>query len=229
VGLVVIVAIIGAISGGGSGSHSTSTVASSTPSSTETSAPTAPSEHITPAPKAPTYCDRNVHVGRATTCAFAENVFRAYAQAIHASGGIGKRVQAKSAATGLTYSMICHGHGGTESTVACTGGKGAVVEFPYLAAHAYSTPSAVPAAPEEAESQPESEPEPETGSEGSGGGTDEVGSFSHEGDEQFCNEHECIGRFTEEPGTVVECSDGSFSHSGGISGACSDHGGEAEG
>jgi hypothetical protein len=56
---------------------------------------------------------------------------------------------------------------------------------------------------------------------------DEVGSTSHATDEQFCQEHECIGSFTTEDGTVVECSDGTYSHAGGISGACSDHGGES--
>ncbi len=58
---------------------------------------------------------------------------------------------------------------------------------------------------------------------------DEVGSTSHAGDTKFCEEHHCIGEFTTEDGTVVECSDGTFSHAGGLSGACSDHGGEASG
>jgi len=56
--------------------------------------------------------------------------------------------------------------------------------------------------------------------------TDEVGSSSHAGDTKFCAEHHCIGSFTTEGGTVVECSDGTYSHAGGISGACSYHGGE---
>jgi hypothetical protein len=68
---------------------------------------------------------------------------------------------------------------------------------------------------------------PPEGSGGEEGEEDEVGSSSHAGDAKFCEEHECIGEFESEPGTVVECSDGSYSHSGGISGACSDHGGEA--
>lgn len=56
---------------------------------------------------------------------------------------------------------------------------------------------------------------------------DHVGSASHAGDAKFCEEHRCIGNFTGEDGTVVECADGTFSHAGGISGACSDHGGES--
>ena len=56
--------------------------------------------------------------------------------------------------------------------------------------------------------------------------TDEVGSSSHAGDAQFCSEHHCIGSFTTEGGTVVECVDETYSHAGGIQGACSHHGGE---
>jgi hypothetical protein len=54
-----------------------------------------------------------------------------------------------------------------------------------------------------------------------------VGSSSHAEDSQFCSEHTCIGNFQGEGGTVVECADGSYSHAGGISGACSHHGGES--
>jgi hypothetical protein len=65
--------------------------------------------------------------------------------------------------------------------------------------------------------------------EASAEGEDRVGSNSHATDSTFCEEHECIGDFTTEGGTVVECSDGTYSHAGGIQGACSDHGGEKEG
>ncbi len=60
-----------------------------------------------------------------------------------------------------------------------------------------------------------------------GGEEDEVGSLSHATDGKFCSENECIGNFEGENGTIVECSDGTYSHAGGISGACSDHGGES--
>jgi hypothetical protein len=53
-----------------------------------------------------------------------------------------------------------------------------------------------------------------------------VGSSSHTTDSEFCSAHACIGSFTTENGTIVECSDGTYSHAGGIAGACSDHGGE---
>jgi hypothetical protein len=51
------------------------------------------------------------------------------------------------------------------------------------------------------------------------------GSTSHATDSEFCATHDCIGSFTTEPGYIVQCSDGTYSHSGGISGSCSRHGG----
>jgi hypothetical protein len=95
------------------------------------------------------------------------------------------------------------------------------------------SPSAetTPSEATETESTPVSPPSTE-GEEGeseseSTSGEDEPGSASHEGDEKWCREHECEGEFDSEPGTVVECTDGTWSHAGGISGACSHHGGEA--
>jgi hypothetical protein len=54
------------------------------------------------------------------------------------------------------------------------------------------------------------------------------GSYSHAGDTQFCStgSHVCIPNFPNGNGYVVQCVDGEWSHSGGLSGACSDHGGE---
>lgn len=89
--------------------------------------------------------------------------------------------------------------------------------------HTETTPAPPPpeTTPEPEPKTPESKP-PEGEKEG-------PGSFSHAEDEQFCSEHEnkCIPNFRNGHGTVVECSDGEWSHSGGLSGACSDHGGEA--
>jgi hypothetical protein len=45
----------------------------------------------------------------------------------------------------------------------------------------------------------------------------------------FCATHNCIPNFPNGRGTVVQCADGSYSHSGGIQGACSHHGGVAGG
>ena len=53
-----------------------------------------------------------------------------------------------------------------------------------------------------------------------------VGSLSHATDAEFCGMNTCIGNFTGEGGTIIQCVDGTYSHAGGISGACSRHGGE---
>lgn len=61
---------------------------------------------------------------------------------------------------------------------------------------------------------------------GSSGSSEGVGSTSHAGDAAFCASHTCIGDFEGEDGSIVECADGTYSHAGGLSGACSHHGGE---
>jgi hypothetical protein len=43
---------------------------------------------------------------------------------------------------------------------------------------------------------------------------------------RFCLTHTCIANFGNGHGSVVQCSDGEWSHSGGLSGACAYHGGE---
>ncbi len=42
----------------------------------------------------------------------------------------------------------------------------------------------------------------------------------------FCDTHDCIPSFDEGDGSIVQCADGEWSHSGGRPGACSSHGGE---
>ena len=66
---------------------------------------------------------------------------------------------------------------------------------------------------------------------GSGGGTLVLAALSLGacGSSDFCSSHDCIGNFANGRGYVVQCADGSYSHSGGISGACSHHGGESVG
>ena len=41
----------------------------------------------------------------------------------------------------------------------------------------------------------------------------------------FCDTHDCIPSFYEGSGSIVQCADGMWSHSGGVQGACSHHGG----
>jgi hypothetical protein len=45
------------------------------------------------------------------------------------------------------------------------------------------------------------------------------------GDAGFCSTHRCIANFDNGRGSIVQCRDGEWSHSGGLSGACSGHGG----
>ena len=49
---------------------------------------------------------------------------------------------------------------------------------------------------------------------------------SVQSDSDFCTTHECIANFDNGTGYIVQCVDGTWSHSGGIQGACSYHGGE---
>ena len=63
-----------------------------------------------------------------------------------------------------------------------------------------------------------------TSTSGSGEGP---GSHSHADDPGFCANHQCIANFSNGHGYIVQCADGEWSHSGGVSGACSEHGGES--
>jgi hypothetical protein len=188
----------------------------------------------------PQSCAFRDHIGE-----LAENTF----YEVYASRNLQEKYRAvmvHSPATNKDYELDCN-HSG--SLIACTSSplsQDIYVSFPQAAIAAYTESQAsayaskrdvghpgVTAAHriEETEARP-AVPKPESGEgeEGSSsGGEDEVGSSSHATDAKFCSEHECIGSFTTEGGTVVECSDGTYSHAGGISGACSHHGGEAEG
>lgn len=42
----------------------------------------------------------------------------------------------------------------------------------------------------------------------------------------FCAKHVCIPNFSNGHGSIVQCDDKEWSHSGGLQGACSHHGGE---
>jgi hypothetical protein len=43
--------------------------------------------------------------------------------------------------------------------------------------------------------------------------------------ERFCSKHRCIGDWQNARGYRVQCADGAYSFSGGVSGSCSGHGG----
>jgi hypothetical protein len=44
-------------------------------------------------------------------------------------------------------------------------------------------------------------------------------------DTSFCATHQCIASFAAGRGSIVQCADGEYSHSGGLPGVCSHHGG----
>jgi hypothetical protein len=89
-------------------------------------------------------------------------------------------------------------------------------------------PDSSPAPEEEEEPERESPPPDEEEGEACGGEVEGPGSTCHAEDEKFCGENTCIPNFPNGNGAVVRCNDGEYSHSGGLSGACSDHEGEAE-
>jgi hypothetical protein len=70
-----------------------------------------------------------------TSCPFAENVFKAYADNYQSNGEQSEvTVSADSPVTGKSYAMACGTNG---DTVACTGGNNAFVTFPMTAVEDY--------------------------------------------------------------------------------------------
>lgn len=158
-------------------------------------------------------CSPFFKAGSTTSCPFAQAVFTAFVSSEEKNGSkMLKQVSAYSPVTHENYTLKCTNYGGY---VACTGGRGAVVSFQARDALAgrgvRSTPSAPP---------PQQQPQPQPS-------VESPGSSSHATDSQFCSIHSCIENFPNGNGYIVQCSDGTWSHSGGLSGACSDHGGEA--
>jgi hypothetical protein len=154
-----------------------------------------------------------VTVAPDTSCGFADNVATIAGTAHHATGHYPANVTAFSPVTGKTYRLRCVIAGfGTELLCATLAPATGVVVLPFGASAA--------APPTTSTSQPApATPQPATAIEG-------AGSFSHATDSQFCSTHTCIENFPNGSGYIVQCADGEWSHSGGLSGACSDHGGE---
>jgi serine/threonine-protein kinase len=88
-----------------------------------------------------THCDQNITVGPHTSCGFADNVFKAYAAALHAAPRTPANYsfQASSPATGKSYALSCSASEGSNSTATCSTGTGATVTFPVQAARVYNT------------------------------------------------------------------------------------------
>ena len=141
----------------------------------------------------------NITVNQHTSCAFARIVAGEY----NANPSTG--FQARSPITGLTYTMHCQRSAGV---VACDDNSNS--ELAFNGPPPVSTSNAASSATSTSTDQ----------------STEGPGSFTYAGDEQFCSAHGCIENFPNGNGYVVQSRDGEWSHSGGISGACSDHGGE---
>jgi hypothetical protein len=176
-------------------------------------------------------CDPNIVVNATTSCAFADNAFYEYYKA--KQSGKASAIEVYSPTTHKNYELDCE----TENEVIGCGGspialniytsfsKSAMEAYDEQQATAYAASHAVGNPPHPYTPPPSHESQQSPSKESGGGGADEVGSYSHASDESFCQEHECIGEFESEDGYIVECQDGTYSHAGGKSGACSDHGG----
>jgi hypothetical protein len=162
-------------------------------------------------------CDTNITAKKhTTTCGFAENVFYEYWQA-----GGARSIRAYSPATGKSYRLSCEQAG---SGVTCSAGDGAIAKFSIASIDQYtsaqarafadshnvgttSTSTPTTAAPQAADPAPVDPP------------------AASDVSPDFCSTHDCIPNYPNGNGSTVQCSDGSYSQSGGIQGACSHHGG----
>lgn len=162
-------------------------------------------------------CDPSISAKIGTTsCPFAENTFYEYYV-----GGYPASLRVYSPALGGSLNTTCTRG---ESMVVCTTDDGGVVKFSQAAADrytqddadAYSTsPNLGPAR------SSRSAPSP---SYGRGSNSSTSGTPSNGGG-GFCSTHDCIPNYPNGNGYTVQCSDGTYSQSGGIQGACSHHGG----
>jgi hypothetical protein len=156
-------------------------------------------------------CDSNIEAKAATTtCPFAENVFWTYWSSDEAGS-----LQVWSPAVQATFATTCDSDG---VRVTCTTSDDGVVKFSQAAVDHYSQSQADTYA-----SGHDLGPDPDSGlaSSGTSGSAQpyEPGTGSVPG--------ENIPNYDNGRGYRVQCADGMYSHSGGIQGACSHHGGVA--
>lgn len=98
----------------------------------------APSTPPSSSPQGLTACDQNISVNSSTTsCAFADNVFAQYANAVQQAGGpLSTDVTATSPVTGASYSDSCQYNSSTQ-IVLCSHGSD-LIQFPEWAAAVYN-------------------------------------------------------------------------------------------
>jgi hypothetical protein len=139
--VLVLVLLVVALASAGKGRTST-TINSSPPPPTTTRAPSSDAH----AGVSLTHCDQNITVGPHTSCGFADNVFKAYAEALHAGPRTPANYSfhASSPATGKSYAVSCRASVGSNSTATCSTATGATVSFPVWAARVYNTSGSAP-------------------------------------------------------------------------------------
>jgi hypothetical protein len=168
-------------------------------------------------PRSPafTQCDANISVKAATTtCGFAQNTFFEYW-----TGGEASDIQVYSPAVKRAFATHCAVSNGT---VSCTTNDHGAVRFSVAAvdrydqdqADAYASSHDLGSGSPSGDASPAYTPP-----------ADDTSTPSYDGGADFCDTHDCIPNYDNGNGYTVQCSDGTYSQSGGIQGACSHHGG----
>lgn len=158
-------------------------------------------------------CDANITAKKATTtCGFATNAFHAYWTSERAS-----RIRVFSPATQRMFSAECSIAG---DEVECTTSDDGAARFSKAAVDDYSQTQADSYAADH-------DVGPEAASSGGGTPTPRLADPPPptSSTDSFCDTHDCIPNYDNGNGSTVQCSDGTYSQSGGIRGACSHHGG----
>jgi len=168
------------------------------------------------------WCDANIRVKTATmTCRFAQNVFLAYWTSQNYDGFA---TSAYSPAAHREFAVDCTAG---EGHVVCTAGDGAEVTFPQSAVDRYSLAQAkryVAASNVGDDIFPWEQPSGGSSDAGpSSPGTSSPGTSVP--DTSSTPPGENIPNYENGRGYRVQCADGTYSHSGGMQGACSHHGG----
>ena len=186
--------------------QSSTAAQSATPTEAAQYSGVAPNANYGPATDQSTCPETQVTVGPDTSCPFATNVAKVVSAGDHATGHFPASVTASSPVTGKTYRLRCSILGyGSELVCGTLPPATGIVVIPINGPIATTPPPPTSTAESDVEGP---------------------GSFSHATDAQFCSTHTCIENFPNGSGSIVQCADGEWSHSGGLSGACSDHGGE---
>jgi len=182
---------------------------------TEPTEPTETSREESSVPTGFVRCDANIEIKQSTTtCPFGSNVFYEYWRS-----GQKHVVRAYSAAVERVFTTRCAVQ---TADIRCSTTDGGVVRFSQAAIDRYSTSQADSYAANHDLGPDSTTPDAST-LDSSASPDSSAGSVPDSAD--FCATHNCIPNYENGNGSTVQCADGSYSHSGGIQGACSHHGG----